>query len=234
MKAERSGVAVCALVSGGLDSCVMLAELARRYRRVYPVFIREGLVWENAELSHLRRFLRVVAVSPARGRPRRSFAATIQPLTVLHFPVADLYEAHWSVTGRKVPGAKTADQAVYLPGRNLLLLSKAAVFCARHRIGVVALGSLGHNPFPDATPRFFREFSRVASDALGRGLKIVAPFRLLTKDRVVRRGVRLGLPLHLSFSCLSPRRGRHCGRCNKCAERRRAFREAGVGDLISI
>ena len=209
---------VCALVSGGLDSCVMLAALARRYRKVYPVFIREGLVWERAELIHLRQFLRAARI------PR------VQSLTVLDLPVRDLYGGHWSTTGRKVPQAATPDQAMYLPGRNLLLLSKAAVFCALHKIDTIAIGSLAHNLFPDATPRFFRDFSKVASAALDFLIRIIAPFRALTKEQVIRRGHRLGLPLHLSFSCISPHRGLHCGRCNKCAERQRAFTGAGVRD----
>jgi 7-cyano-7-deazaguanine synthase len=214
LKVQRSSV--CALVSGGLDSCVMLAELARRYRKVSPVFICEGLIWEPAELHHLRRFLRAAS------------SIHHEPLTILHLPVRDLYGAHWSITGRRVPHAKTPDQAVYLPGRNLLLLSKAAVFCAQHRIGTVAVGLLGHNPFRDATPQFFRDFAAAAGEALGLRLKIVTPFRRLTKAQVIRRGRHL--PLHLSFSCLSPRRGKHCGRCNKCAERQRAFRLARVAD----
>ena len=208
----------------------MVAELACRHRQVYPVFIREGLIWERSELSRLRRFLRAVTTSPSAGQPRRRFATIIQPLAVLRLPIADLYGAHWSITGHRVPDAKTPDQAVYLPGRNLLLLSEAAVFCTRHCVGTIALGSLGHNPFADATPKFFRDFSRAASVALGHRLRIITPFRTLTKIQVVRRGARLDLPLHLSFSCLSPRRGLHCGRCNKCAERQRAFRKAGVED----
>ncbi len=199
---------VCALVSGGLDSCAMLGELAKTYRRVYPVFIREGLVWETAELRALRRFLRFVRH---------------EPLAILHLPVNDLYGKHWSTTGRRTPGSKTRDEAVYLPGRNLMLLSKAAVFCELHKIPVIAVGSLGHNPFPDATPKFFRDFARVS------GVKVIAPFRRLTKAQVIRRGRHLSL--HKSFSCIAPKRGRHCGRCNKCAERQRAFREAGIEDL---
>lgn len=210
---------VCALVSGGLDSCVMLAELTHRYRKVSPVFIRYGLVWETAELRHLRKFLRTANI------PR------IQSLMVLDLPVRDLYGAHWSTTGRKVPHAQTPDEAVYLPGRNLLLLSKAAVFCALNKIDTIAIGSLDHNPFPDATPKFFREFAAVAGEALNFQIKVIAPFRALSKEKVIRRGHRLGLPLHLSFSCIAPRRGFHCGRCNKCAERQQAFCEAGVEDL---
>ena len=195
----------------------MLAELAARYRKVYLVFVREGLFWEQTELHHLRHFLRVSRIPH-------------EPLAILHFPVSDLYGNHWSTTGRKVPGASTRDRAVYLPGRNLLLLSKAAVFCAQHRIGSIAIGSLGHNPFPDATPRFFPYIARAAGTALNFKCQIIAPLRALTKEQVIRRGVRMGLPLHLSFSCISPRRGQHCGRCNKCAERQRAFRAAGLAD----
>jgi 7-cyano-7-deazaguanine synthase len=208
--------AACALVSGGLDSCVMLAELARRYRNVYPVFIRYGLVWERAELQHLKKFL------------RRAKIPRIQSLTVLDLPVRDLYGVHWSTTGRKVPQARTPDKAVYLPGRNLLLLSKAAVFCALNKIDTIAIGSLDHNPFPDATPRFFREFATVAGEALNFRLKVIAPFRALAKRKVLHRGK--SLPLHLSFSCISPRRELHCGRCNKCAERQQAFLAAKIVD----
>jgi 7-cyano-7-deazaguanine synthase len=208
--------AICALVSGGLDSCVMLAELGRRYHKVYPVFIRYGLVWETAELRHLKKFLHSAKIPH------------VQSLTVLGLPVRDLYGTHWSTTGRKVPNARTPDEAVYLPGRNLLLLSKAAVFCALNKIDTIAIGSLDHNPFPDATPKFFREFASVAGKALDSRIKVIAPFRRLPKRKVLQRGK--ALPLHLSFSCIAPRHGMHCGRCNKCAERQQAFLTVKVID----
>lgn len=194
--------AVCALVSGGLDSCALLGHLARRYRRVYPLYIRQGFIWEDAEVRALRRFL-------------RSARLNHRPLTILQAPIGALLGGHWSVTGRKSPGARSADAAVYLPGRNLVLLALAAVFCERHNVALIAIGSLEHNPFPDASPRFFRDFGRLT------GVRVVAPFRRWGKARVLRRYRHL--PLHLSFSCLAPRRGRPCGRCNKCAERAAAY-----------
>lgn len=208
--------AVCALVSGGLDSCAMLAWLGQRYERVHPVFVEQGLVWEKAELRSLRRFLHAL--------PSTLYA----PLTILSLPAGDLYGRHWSTTGKSVPNATTPDEAVYLPGRNLMLLSKAAVFCALHQISVIALGSLGHNPFADATPQFFRGFAAAAGAAVGQRLKVIAPFRRMKKAAVIRQGC--DLPLHLSFSCLAPVRGKHCGVCNKCFERRQAYRVAGVKD----
>ena len=196
---------VCVLVSGGLDSCVMLAGLAKRYRVVHPLYIRHGLRWEDAELRHLRRFL---------------CATSLPPVTVLRLPVCDLYGAHWSLSGKNVPGTKSRDEAVYLPGRNLLLLAKAAVFCAQRGIGTIAIGTLRGNPFADTTPRFFRDFARMS------GVRVIAPLRGLTKEQVFRRG--RGLPLHLTFSCINPQHGSHCGRCNKCEERRCVFQ--GVGE----
>jgi len=204
---------VCALVSGGLDSCALLADLARRYDRVHPVFVRQGLFWEAAELCALRRFLR---------------ATKLPDFVILDLPVRDLYGAHWSTTGQAVPGAQTRDDAVYLPGRNLLLLTKAAVFCAQNEIGTMALGSLGHNPFADATPQFFREFAKTAGLALGCRLRVIAPYRKLVKAQVIRR--HRELPLHLSLSCIAPQRTVHCGHCNKCAERRQAYHLAGIAD----
>lgn len=206
----------CVLISGGLDSCVLLAHLAEQDREITPLYVRAGLIWERTELISIRRFLAQLNHSG------------LQPLRQLSLPVEDTYQSHWSTTGQAVPGAHSEDSAVYLPGRNLLLLSKAAVYCALNRIGVIALGLLKGNPFPDATPAFLHDFERLASDALTHPLEIVTPFRSLSKTEVIDLGK--DLPLELTFSCIRPVGEKHCGGCNKCAERRRSFIEAGVKD----
>ena len=210
------------LASGGLDSAVLVAVLARR-QRVHPVYVRCGLAWERAEEAALGRFLR--ALGAARRRD-------VAPLVRLELPVAPLYgRRHWSLSGRGVPGARAALASNYLPGRNLLLGSLAAVYCARARIPALALALLGDNPFPDATPAFLRDFGRCASRALGAPIRVRAPFRRLAKEAVIRLG--RDLPLELTLSCARPRAGRHCGKCTKCAERRTAFARAGVADPTS-
>jgi len=143
-----------------------------------------------------------------------------------------VYGSHWSLTGRDVPGARTPDRAVYLPGRNAVLLSAAAIACVPQRVSTFALGTLKGNPFGDATPQFLRALSQALSQALGRSVRFTTPLARLSKVQVIRRAARA--PLALTFSCLTPRRGyRHCGRCNKCAERRQAFRLARVDDPTS-
>jgi 7-cyano-7-deazaguanine synthase len=205
-----------AVLAGGADSAVLAVQLLERYDRVFPLYVRFGLRWEATELAGLRAFLDAVAL------PR------IAPLHVLDEPMADVYGEHWSTFGRGIPDATTPDEAVYLPGRNLLLVAKAAVWCGLRGIRTIALGSLASNPFPDTTPEFDRDFEALLKVALGARIDLVRPFAGLRKADVLRLGT--GLPLWLACSCLQPVDGRHCGRCNKCAERREGFRDAGRAD----
>jgi 7-cyano-7-deazaguanine synthase len=208
---------VAVLASGGIDSAILCIDLLGAYSRVHPLYVRFGLRWEEVELAGLRAFL------DAAARPG------LRPLSVLDEPIADVYGAgHWSTAGGGVPGAETADDAVYLPGRNLLLAAKASVWCRLRGIEALAFGCLAANPFPDSSAGFFADLETVVNRALGGRLRLVRPFDRLHKEEVLRRGK--GLPLHATFSCLRPVRGRHCGVCNKCAERQRGFRLAGWTD----
>lgn len=196
------------LVSGGADSAVLVADALGRSSSVTPLYIRSGLSWERAELHWLRRYLRSLA------QPK------LKPLRVLSFNARDLYGRHWSITRKRVPGGRTADAAVYLPGRNVVLLSKAAIFAALGGISDIEIGILGSNPFGDSSAGFLRAFSKVLTQALSRPVRIRAPFGRLTKRQVLERG--RGLRLELSFSCIRPQGLKPCGRCNKCYERKKA------------
>ena len=142
--------------------------------------------------------------------------------------MGDVAAAHWSMTGKKIPGYEAALSSNYIPGRNLTLLSKAAVFCASNRIGEVAMALLEANPFPDARPVFFDALSRAVELGVGLRLKISTPWVGKSKPEVIKLG--RDLPLHLSVSCIKPRGNLHCGRCTKCAERVEGFRLAGIKD----
>ncbi|MBW8712705.1 MAG: 7-cyano-7-deazaguanine synthase, partial [Acidobacteria bacterium] len=140
---------------------------------------------------------------------------------------------HWAVRGEP-PGYDTPDEDVYLEGRNIVLLSKASVFMARHAISRVMIGPLAGNPFPDATPQFFDAMARALALGLGAPISIEAPFAEMKKAEVIRLGRLLGVPFELTLSCMQPKNGRHCGRCSKCRERIEAFREAGETDPAAL
>jgi len=205
------------LCSGGLDSTVLLVEVARTTGAAVPVFVRVGHVWEDSERAALGRFLTTVG------------DARIAAVRELALPMADVYGAHWSVTGHDAPGWEAPDTEVELRGRNLILLAKALVLAAVEGWPTLVLGSLAGNPFPDATPAFFAQVAAAATEGLRAACTIAAPYRALHKPEVIRRG--RDLPLELTLSCLRPTADRrHCGDCNKCRERRAAFAAAGVPD----
>lgn len=206
---------IAVLASGGLDSGVLLHELARE-REVIPLYVENGLVWEAEELAALRRFVDRLA------HPR------VHAPVILPLPVTGLYGAHWSITGAGVPGADRPDEEVYLPARNLLLCTAAAIWCAGHGVHDIAVGSLAGNPFPDATERFFADLAALLGSSLNHPIHIRAPFRDVTKHALIARSA--ALPLDLTLTCNAPSHGVHCGRCNKCHERRVAFDRAGVAD----
>jgi len=203
------------LLSGGLDSAVLLANEARD-RMVQPVYVSTGLAWEADERAIVERLL----AAPI-------FVDRVRPLVQLAVTVRDVYApAHWALVGTP-PAYDTHDEAVYLQGRNVILLSKAALYCATRKISRVALGPLAGNPFPDATPEFFAAMARALSLGLNHAIAIATPFAALRKTDVIKLGLELRVPLDLTLSCMSPISGQHCGLCSKCRERREAFAKSG-------
>jgi 7-cyano-7-deazaguanine synthase len=210
------------LLSGGLDSAVLVAEEAAA-GEVQPIYVSAGLAWEAAERRIVSSFLER---APLNGR--------VRPLVSLSVDMRDVYAAtHWAVEGRP-PGYHTPDEDVYLPGRNVILLGKAAVYCAAAKIDRLVIGTLAHNPFPDATPEFRAAMARALSLGLGRPLQIEAPYADTEKAEVIRRGAALGVPFELTLSCMNPpsttQSAIHCGACSKCRERHDAFVEAAIVD----
>jgi len=212
------------LLSGGLDSAVLVAEEAGHggAGSVQPIYVSVGLAWEPAERRAVERFL---AAMPD--------AANLRPLVTLSVDMRDVYPAgHWALQGRP-PGYHTPDEDVYLQGRNIVLLAKAGIYCASVQIDRIVIGTLDHNPFPDATPAFRAALASALSLGLAVPFTIDAPYARLGKAAVIRRGIERHLPLELTLSCMNPILSgapRHCGVCSKCRERHDAFVEAGVED----
>lgn len=217
-------LAVC-LVSGGMDSCVTAA-IARE---------------ENVELA----FLHVSYGQRTEAREHRAFieladyfgvdkrlAVSIEYLKAIggsSLTDAGIPVTESDLTSRKIPTS-------YVPFRNSHLLAIATswsetIAAQRIYIGAVAEDSSG---YPDCRPEFYEAFQR----AIDVGTKpetrvdIVTPVIHLSKAEIVRRGLELGAPLELTWSCYQAE-DLACGRCDSCALRLRAFQAAGTPDPIA-
>lgn len=220
-----NGPLTIVLLSGGLDSAVLLAHEAQA-ANVLPVYVFSGLAWEGLELAMVEHLLRHEPV-----------AGPVLPLMRVEFTMHDVYApSHWALRGEP-PSYDTPEEAVYLAGRNLMLLSKAGIVAALKGANRIAMGSLAGNPFPDARPAFFRAMQHALTLGLDHPVEVTTPFLTWTKEDVIRRGHQLRVPLGLTLSCMNPVAAAlpaapplHCGRCSKCRERRDAFKSLGLGD----
>ena len=211
------------LVSGGLDSMVLLADEAAR-GDVQPIYVSSGLAWEAAERDVIARWL-----AHGAGRAR--------PLVSLAVDMRDVYAAtHWAIQGRP-PAYHTPDEDVYLPGRNIVLLGKAAVYCAAAGIDRLVHRHARAQPVSGRDAGIPRRNGRRAVARPGapaddrRAVCGTGQGRRHPPRRRARRPVRADPVVHESrpprVDALPPQ---HCGVCSKCRERHDAFVEAGIAD----
>ncbi len=217
-------LAIC-LVSGGMDSCVTAA-IANE---------------ENDELA----FLHVSYGQRTEKREREAFEALADHFKVKTRLVISLEHlakiGGSSLTDDRIPvtAANLSAPGIpssYVPFRNAHLLSAAVswgevINAKAIYIGAVAEDSSG---YPDCRPEFYDAFQNVLDIGTRPETRITieTPVIAMRKSEIVRRGIELGAPLHLTWSCYRESESA-CGNCDSCALRLRAFREAGATDPIT-
>ena len=218
-----SSLSVC-LVSGGMDSCVTAAIAGVESDELAFLHVSYGQLTEERE----RRAFEEIA--DHYGVERR-LVVSLEHLariggSSLTDPAIPVAEA--DLASRVIPTS-------YVPFRNAHLLSVAAswaeVLGAQSvYIGAVAEDSSG---YPDCRPEFYEAFQRAIEVGTKPETKIEirTPVIHMRKSEIVRRGEELRAPLELTWSCYQSER-LACGRCDSCALRLRAFREAGLTDPI--
>lgn len=208
------------LVSGGLDSLLMMGGALAAGESIVPVHVRQGALWEDAETEALQQILSALRIVHGMRAGE---------LIEMRMQFPPDFAMRWAVDpAAQIPGADSPDEAVYLPGRNLALLLAGSLVAQSRQIFSVRLGALDGNPFPDSAVEFLRGFEDLFAQATGYRVKITKPLAGRNKGELLQQWS--ALPFGLTVSCLRPKGLTHCGNCNKCAERRRAFVSAGLPD----
>lgn len=210
---------VIALMSGGLDSTVLVAKL-----------IAEGHLVKGIGFDYGQRH-----------RKELFCAGLVAAKLGVDFKVCDLSGVNEFIGGSSqtssevpVPEGHYADESMkvtVVPNRNMIMVSVAAGWAVSLDFDAIALAvhSGDHAIYPDCRPEFIHAMRDVLFIANYKGLALFAPFLYDTKAEIVRMGVDRRAPLALTWSCYKGGR-LHCGLCGTCVERREAFKIAGMPD----
>jgi 7-cyano-7-deazaguanine synthase len=209
-------VPLVVLFGSGIESTTLVKRSLTEGKTVLPVYQHWGLPWEDCELLHAHRFCQANACDH------------LHPLVEVRHSHREMMEGHWAASGGKAPQTGDSPQALEIPLRNLTLLVVATARLAHLPELHLVMGTTADNHFSDGTREFFDACERLLCLQFARPVRILTPLLGFDKVQVIRQSDRKTLAL--SFSCLAPRNGLHCGTCYKCGRRRSAFRQAGVDD----
>lgn len=211
------------LLSGGIDSTVLVSQLLEEREPVIPLFVNYGQ-------RHIRERGAALAVAEHHGLVLRVIDV---PTLASALPGSALTDTNVSVPLGHY--AAPTMRATVVPNRNAILCSIAAAVAIAEGDHVVAFAahSGDHFIYPDCRPRFIRRLQR-AFRAGNQGLtvgrfRLAAPFLRIAKADIVTLGAHLDSPLGLTWSCYVGG-SVHCGECGTCTERREAFALAGIAD----
>ena len=222
----RSKAVLC--LSGGMDSCVCAALTARDHD-VYVLHFSYGQRTELRELRAARDVARLTGAKEMMSLKMDLFRRIGgSALTDDAIAVPDAVEEDGSGrTGHEVP-------VTYVPFRNAHFLSAAVSWAEVLGARTVVIGAVEQDSsgYPDCRPAYYAAFNELIRMGTRDGdIRVETPLITMKKNEIVRLGVELGAPLHVSWSCYRSDEVA-CGVCESCALRLRAFREAGVVDPI--
>ena len=212
-------------LSGGMDSSVCLALAARDYD-VYALHFSYGQRTEQRELTSARAIADVVGVRqflPLKIDLFRQIGGSA--LTDMKIAVPDA--PTMTKIGEEIP-------VTYVPFRNAHFLSAAVSWAEVLGAEAIFIGAVEQDSsgYPDCRPAYYAAFQKVIETGTKEGnIQIHTPLIHMKKSEIVRLGVELHAPFHLTWSCYSGE-DRACGVCDSCVLRLRAFAEAGVADPI--
>jgi len=210
------------LLSGGMDSCVCAA-LAVRDFETAAVHVSYG---QRTEVRERHAFL---AICERLGIHQRLMVKNEALRAIGGSALTDKKIAvpESGEIGAEIP-------VTYVPFRNAHFLSVAVSWAEVLGAETVFIGAVEQDSsgYPDCRPEYYRAFNQVVRSGTKEGrIKIETPLIGMRKSQIVTRGLELGAPFDLTWSCYS-RDDRACGVCDSCTLRLRAFREAGVTDPL--
>src|SRR5580698_10406817 len=226
MKAESGRPRAVLCLSGGMDSCVCAALAARDYE-VYAVHFSYGQRTEARELRSAQEIARLTGVHELLHLKIDLFRRIGGSALTDHKIAVPEASPNESEIGSEIP-------VTYVPFRNAHFLSAAVSWAEVSGAKTVFIGAVEQDSsgYPDCRPAYYDAFNQLIKMGTKDGeIRVETPLIAMRKSEIVRLGVELGAPFHVSWSCYSGET-EACGVCESCVLRLRAFRDAGAVDPI--
>jgi len=220
------------LVSGGMDSAVVLAMAREQGFAVHALSVRYGQR-HTSELDAADRVARALGAAAHKtvNVDLRSIGGSALtddiavPLDTDHHPIG-------------VEATKDDIPVTYVPARNTIMLSVALGWAEVLGAADIYCGvnAVDYSGYPDCRPEFIAAFEQLANLATkagveGAGIRVHAPLQFMSKADIVREGLRLGVDFAQTVSCYqADAEGRACGHCDACRLRAEGFANAGIAD----
>lgn len=226
-----NGQKAVVLLSGGMDSCVSTA-MARERQGVGNLALLHAGYGQKTQRRERRAFEEIADFYGVRERLVVQLdhfrAIGGSALTDEKIPVPENELGAPGPHGSAIP-------VTYVPFRNAHFLSVAVSWAEAIGAGAIYIGAVAEDSsgYPDCRPEYykvFQELIRVGTRPETQ-IEMVTPVITMRKCEIIRRGLELGAPLHLTWSCYQDEE-MACGTCDSCLLRLRAFAEAGATDPI--
>ena len=222
---------VLVLVSGGVDSTTCLALAVDRYGRENVSALSMYYGQKHAkELACAKKIADFYGVDYTGLDLSIIFADS--NCSLLSHSREEIPKESYAGQLDKSGGAPVS---TYVPFRNGLFLASAASIALSKECSLIYYGAHGDDAAGNAYPDCSAAFHNAMNDAIyigsGNQLKIEAPFVNMTKKDVVAKGLELGVPYELTWSCYEGQ-DKPCGVCGTCIDRRKAFEENGIADPL--
>ena len=203
------------VLSGGPDSAVVAYWAKKEGFELYPITFNYGQIAVKETNSAEK-------ISESLGTKTK-----IVDLSALKNVFGDVT----SLCNSDIPLTAEFSQPIIVPFRNAIFLSVAVSYAVSVGAAKIFYGAHGSDePFyPDCRREFYEAFEKAAKLGTGENISIQAPFTGKRKSEVIEEGVKLGVPFELTWSCYRED-AKHCGKCESCVNRKKAFKEAGIAD----
>jgi len=215
------------LLSGGLDSAVMLYYVRRKNYKVTCLTFNYNQKHKR-EIESAKRLVKLIKTGhilinielPSKSS---SLIDKMKPIP----------------RGSSTKINKIRIPTTYVPARNIIFLSYALSYAEAERADNIFIGvnAIDYSGYPDCRPEFLRAFKRMSKLGTKRGIQgqpvdIIAPLLNKSKAEIVRLGSRLDVPFEYTWSCYKGGE-KPCGQCDSCRLRAKGFKEAGIKDPLT-